>query len=338
MKDHPSPSASSTLPSSRTRRSLRVGVLLLVLSLAPIPSRADLDVVFVLDTTGSMGGEIAEVRDRVRQLAVSLAESRPGERIRFGIVAFRDRGDEYVTRSQPLTSDVATAAAFLDGLVANGGGDGPEAVVAALAAALREMRWDLSEAVDRQIFLIGDAPPHLDYDDDPDPETLLAEARRDRIVIHTIGCRSLPRSGVQFFRAVAYATEGSYQHIGRVRAARPGALARALDVTARASGPATDRGRPVALTWLLHDDAPSTGILVRRIAEGDLAQEPASGCAFEVRLPPGVGLADNPEARLAPDGLHVTLELTAGDGGRDVFSSKRCPPLHTPIHVALGGR
>ena len=90
-----------------------------------------------------------------------------------------------------------------------------------------------------QIFLIGDAPPHLDYADDPEPEELVAEARRSRIVINAIGCRSLYGTGVEFFRALAYATEGSYQHIGRLTSARPGELTEALG---RSAMPAGDGG------------------------------------------------------------------------------------------------
>ena len=319
-----------------------LATILGLLLLAARPAAADLDVVFALDTTGSMGGEIQEVQDRVRQLAVSISAARPGERIRYGIVAYRDRGDEYVTKTLPLTADVATAGTFLDELVATGGGDGPEAVVAALAAALREMPWDLSDAVDRQIFLVGDAPPHLDYDDDPEPEQLLAEARRDRIVIHAIGCRSLPASGVDFFRQVAYATEGSYQHIGRVRAAEPGALTRALDETARASSRGAERGEPVPLEWRLHDDLVADAILAR-FGRGEWSQgEPGSqpACVLEVLLPPGVTLEGSPGVRLSPRGLEVTLPVGDGDGGRDVFdlALSPCPPLVTPVHVALGGR
>ena len=135
---------------------------LMIACLTAIPAAADLDVVFVLDTTGSMGGEIREVQERVRQLAVDLARARDGERLRYGIVAFRDRGDAYVTLPFDLSEDIGAAETFLSSLTADGGGDGPESIVAAIAAALWEMSWDRSDGVERQIFLVGDAPPHLD--------------------------------------------------------------------------------------------------------------------------------------------------------------------------------
>ena len=303
---------------------------------------ADLDVVFVLDTTGSMSGELREVQERVEQLAVSLSQAYAGARIRFGIVAYRDRGDEYVTRVSPLTEDVAASRAFLVSLRADGGGDGPESVVAGLAAAIREMSWDLSGATERQLFLIGDAPPHLDYGDEPAPEELVEEARRARIVVNAIGCRSLPAEGVDFFRRFAYATEGRYQHIGRVRAARSGALAEAVSraVTSRHEG--AGDGAEVPLTWTHSDAAVETsGILVRqgppRAAEQGPGDAPRS-CSLEVLLPPGLGLEGEPRARLGGRGLEVELAVAAGgEGGLQAFAMETCPPLATPVHVVLGG-
>ena len=58
-------------------------------------------------------------------------------------------------------------------------------------------------------------------------------------MINAIGCRSLYGTGVEFFRALAYATEGSYQHIGRLTSARPGELTEALG---RSAMPAGDGG------------------------------------------------------------------------------------------------
>ncbi len=332
-------------PGTPTSQTLRVAAAAAILAAAlagASTAHAELDVVFVLDTTGSMSAEIHEVQERVQQLAVSYAKARAGERLRFGIVAFRDRGDEYVTRVCPLTEDVGIAGAFLGSLRADGGGDGPESVVAALAAALHEISWDLSDDTERLIFLIGDAPPHLDYAGEPTPAELLAEARASRIVINTIGCRSLPPEGVTFFRTVAYATEGSYQHIGRVQGAQPGALAEALEgtVTASAEGAAAG-GREVDLAWSRHDDADANGILVRQAGplgtpqsrEGDAL----APCSLEVLLPPGFGLDGEPRVRLGPAGLEVELPLAHGDGGRDLFTLEECPPLTTPVHVLLGG-
>lgn len=324
-----------------TRRSLRCGALVLLLAFAAAePATADLDVVFVLDTTGSMSGELGEVQDRVRQLATSMTAARDGERLRFGIVAYRDRGDEYVTQPFDLSEDIAAAEAFLGSLRADGGGDGPEAVVAAVAAALWEMSWDRSDGVERQVFLIGDAPPHLDYADDPEPDELISEARRARIVVNAIGCRSLPPQGVEFFRSLAYATEGSYQHIGRVEAATPGALTEAVGRSIAAST-GSDRGRQLDVAWRSHADVESSGLLVRQGGPDGVAQarddDALGACSLEVRLPAGSALRVPPRVWRTDRRLRVELDLTDGPGGRELFTLSECPPASTPIDVILGG-
>lgn len=320
--------------------SIRLIIPLAVALLAAGPAAADLDVVFVLDTTGSMGGELREVQERVRQLAVDLTHARERERLRFGIVAFRDRGDAYITRPFDLSDDIGAAESFLSSLEANGGGDGPEAVVAAVAAALWELSWDRSEGVDRQIFLIGDAPPHLDYSEDPRPDDLIDEARRAEIVINAIGCRSLSSSGVNFFRSLAYATEGSYQHIGRVTSTRPGELTEALGRTVMAAGDATP-GRELELRWLAHVDTESTGILVRQGGPDGVEQtrdgDGLAPCTLEIRLPPGFALEHPPRVRLGAGRLRVELPLTEGHGGCELYTLTDCPPTTTPIDVILGG-
>lgn len=317
-----------------------VAVAAAVALAAASPAAADLDVVFVLDTTGSMGGELREVQERVRQVAVDLTRARDGEQLRFGIVAYRDRGDAYVTKIFDLTTDVGAAEAFLSSLTADGGGDGPESVVAAVDTALHGISWDRADGIDRQIFLIGDAPPHLDYSDDPDPEQLVADAREARIVVNAIGCRSLSGRGVDFFRFIAYATEGSYQHIGRVASARPGELAEALSRTAAPSAP-TAPGRELELDWVAHLDGETDGILVRQGGPDGVPQsrdgDGLAPCALEVRLPAGLALAVPPRVRLDDGGLRVELELTEGPGGVELFTLRDCPPTTTPVHVRLGG-
>ena len=317
-------------------------VMLFVALLVAMPAVADLDVVFVIDTTGSMSGELREVQERARQLAGSLAEARVGERLRYGVVAFRDRGDAYVTLIFDLNQDVGAADEFLAGLNADGGGDGPESVVAAVAEALHSMSWNRADDVDRQIFLIGDAPPHLDYRDDPAPEDLIREARAARIVINTIGCRSLPPPGVSFFRTLAYATEGSYQHIGRVDAARSGGLTEVLGRTViETSRGAAGDGRELVATWLAHHEADSTGIVIRQGGPEGVTQsregEGLEACILTVLLPPGFALAAVPRVWLAAGRLRVELSLVDGPGGRDDFSLSECPPFTTPIDVITGG-
>ncbi|MFT7618559.1 MAG: Mg-chelatase subunit ChlD [Planctomycetota bacterium] len=113
-----------------------------------------LDVVVLLDATGSMDGEI----DAAKQEIVTLIASLQAMKIEFrlGVVAFRDRGEEYITKRSPLTGDVYKSVAFLDQMSAVGGGDEPEAVLDAFKDAAR-MRY--SHKAEKVLILVGDAPP-----------------------------------------------------------------------------------------------------------------------------------------------------------------------------------
>lgn len=318
---------------------IKLAAIAVAFGLAATPAAADLDVVFVLDTTGSMSRELGEVQQRVRQLAAALSSSRSGELLRFGVVAFRDRGDVYVTRHQDLTSDIDATEWFLASLRADGGGDGPEAVVAAVETALWSMAWNTAAGVERQVFLVGDAPPHLDYSDDPPVEDLIAEAQRARIVINTIGCRSLPPPGVAFFRRLAYATEGSYQHIGRVASAGTASVTDAMRRSVDSS--AAEPGRELTVSWISHGETDTAGIQVRQGGPAGVAQSrDESGldaCTLEVLLPPGYELMTPPRSTLFSDRLRVELELGPGPGGRELFSLDACPDFSTPIDVVIGG-
>jgi uncharacterized protein YegL len=320
---------------ARSRLLAMLWLMPLLMSVA-LPVSADLDVVFLLDTTGSMSGEIREAKERVKQLAEALREIRQGERVRIGVVAYRDRGDNYVTRVSDLSEDVEVSYSFLASLRAEGGGDGPEDVLSGIASAIHEISWSPDPATEHQVFLIGDAPPHLDYQDHHRPDDLIAEARDRRVVINAIGCRSLSAHGVRFFRRIAYATEGSYQHIGRVRAPGHGLA----DLMLQAVAPAQEEQKeasmsPVELYWRGHDPEARTDTLLVRRASG--AADEAGECELEVFLPAGAALAGPPLVAVGSKGLQVELTLTAGDGGRDSYAMSPCSPPATPIHISLGG-
>lgn len=170
-----------------------------------------LDVLFVIDTTGSMADEIQVVKDKVRDMVAKIASGKPTPRARFGLVLYRDRGDEYVTRTTNLTEEIDDLVKAIDQIQANGGGDYPESVVEALHVAIHNVNWDPSADVDKTLFLILDAPPHLDYKDDFDLKADVAKARDQGIIIHVIGCSGLQESDAQFLQKnVAQAAEGSF--------------------------------------------------------------------------------------------------------------------------------
>jgi Mg-chelatase subunit ChlD len=150
--------------------------------------RSRIDVVFVLDTTGSMGGLIQAAREKIWSIATTLASAQPAPEIRMGLVAYRDRGDAYVTRVVDLSSDLDSMYATLMDFQAEGGGDGPESVNQALHDAIHQVSWSQQSGTYRVVFLVGDAPPHMDYPNDVKYPDTLREARAKGIVVNAIQC------------------------------------------------------------------------------------------------------------------------------------------------------
>jgi hypothetical protein len=105
--------------------------------------RPRIDVVFAIDSTGSMGDEIEVVKANIRDIISEISQAQPAPDVRYGIVAYRDRGDQYVTKSWQFTRDVQAISRTLAGIVADGGGDKPEAVSEALHVSLHTMTWDV---------------------------------------------------------------------------------------------------------------------------------------------------------------------------------------------------
>jgi len=154
-------------------------------------SHPKVDVVFVLDTTGSMSGLIQTAKEKIWSIATTMASARRTPEIRIGLVAYRDRGDAYVTKIVDLSDDLDSVYATLMDFEANGGGDMPESVNKALYDAVHNMSWSQDDQAYQVIFLVGDAPPHMDYNEVRYPE-IVASALEKGIVINTIQCGELP--------------------------------------------------------------------------------------------------------------------------------------------------
>ena len=200
------------------------GLALVAVALFSIPSaRADffgnqtikhprMEVVFVLDTTGSMSGMIAGAKQKVWAIANKLKSADPTPEIRFGLVGYRDRGDAYVTKVYGLTSDLDDVYTNLYGFQAEGGGDEPESVNEALFKAVRDLQWSTDSEVLRVIFLVGDARPHMDYANDVRYLEVCRLANRKGILINTLQCGHLEGTE-EVWREIASKTNGSYAAI-----------------------------------------------------------------------------------------------------------------------------
>lgn len=176
--------------------------------IAPVGAKR-IEVVFVLDTTGSMGGLIQAAKEKIWSIASTLAQAKAAPEISMGLVAYRDRGDAYVTQIVDLNRDLDSLYVKLMDFKADGGGDGPEAVNQALEAAVNRMSWSQDQSTYKVVFLVGDAPPHMDYQDDVKYQQVAAAAGAKGIVVNTIQCGSLGDT-VAPWREIAALGHGRY--------------------------------------------------------------------------------------------------------------------------------
>jgi Mg-chelatase subunit ChlD len=165
---------------------------------------ARIEAVFVLDTTGSMSALIQGAKDTIWSIANQLADGEPRPDLRIGLVAYRDRGDVYVTKRTELTDDIDKVYAQLQKLTADGGGDTPESVNEALHEALTAMAWSANINVYRVVFLVGDAPPKA-YPQTPTLGQLSVLAKHRGININTIQCGSVAAAREPFERIASLA-------------------------------------------------------------------------------------------------------------------------------------
>jgi hypothetical protein len=173
---------------STTARVLVVaaGALLSTAAFSGADAKPTVEVAFVLDTTGSMGGLIEGAKRKIWSIATAIVDSNPDAEVRMGLVAYRDIGDDYVTKTFDLTTDIQDLYAKLLELKARGGGDWPESVNEALDVAVNKLQWTLGSDARRIVFLVGDAPPHMDYAQDVKYPTTLAVAKQKGIIVNAV--------------------------------------------------------------------------------------------------------------------------------------------------------
>ncbi len=174
--------------------------------------RPKVEVVFVLDTTGSMSGLIEAAKQKIWAIANTLVEARTAPEIQFGLVSYRDRGDAYITQVTPLSDDIDEVYTVLMGFQAGGGGDGPESVNQALHESIHKIKWTPGDHVYRVIYLVGDAPPHMDYDDDITYRESCKMAAGRGIFVNTIQCGNMAETGT-VWKEIAQMAEGQYAQI-----------------------------------------------------------------------------------------------------------------------------
>jgi Mg-chelatase subunit ChlD len=181
-----------------------------------------LDLVFVVDNTGSMGPYIQNVKTKILEIIRTIKKEELCHRLRVGLVSYRDHPPEettYITQKFELTPDTAKIEENVMRMDASGGGDGPEAVSTALQI-MNKMEY-LNESA-KIAVLIGDAPPHGVEPGDrwpqgtPDGAKWEAEAKKSfdkGIVIHTVGCFpeiARYQNGVATYEKIASLSQGRF--------------------------------------------------------------------------------------------------------------------------------
>ena len=182
---------------------------------APVPAPAKkpkVEVVFCLDTTGSMGGLIDGAKAKIWAICNQIAGGKPTPDLKVGLVAYRDKGDDYITKVVDLTDDLDKIHGQLKTFQAAGGGDTPEHVNKALEDAVHKIKWSDDKKTLKIIFLVGDAPPHMDYTDDVKYPVTCKKAVEKNIIINTIQCGT-DADCTKTWKDIALKSEGSFAAI-----------------------------------------------------------------------------------------------------------------------------
>ncbi|PHR60334.1 MAG: hypothetical protein COA47_08020 [Robiginitomaculum sp.] len=188
-----------------------IGSTMLSTSVTAHTNYKNVEVAFVLDTTGSMSGLIEGAKQKIWSIANEIidVEGDGQTKVRFALIGYRDRGDAYVAKSFDMTDDIHGIYGHLLDFQAQGGGDRPESVNQALNEAVADLSWSQSSKTLRMVFLVGDAPPHMDYDNEIRYPQIASRASRNNIILNTVQAGS-DRETARIWRDIADLGQGDY--------------------------------------------------------------------------------------------------------------------------------
>lgn len=167
-----------------------------------------LDLMFVIDTTGSMGDELKYLCTEMRDVIARVKEE-TGAEIRLSVNFYRDEGDDYVVKDYDFTEDINKVMNILLNQSAAGGGDTPEAVHTALKNAVYEHSWDTGNSV-KLMFLVLDAPPHDDKDIVEELNKTVIDAAAEGIRIIPVAASGADSDTQMMLRNIAVLTGGTF--------------------------------------------------------------------------------------------------------------------------------
>lgn len=171
----------------------------------PVPK--SLDLMIMCDTTGSMGDELEYLVCELEDVVTRIRSENANVPTRISVNFYRDEGDEYVVREYPFTTDLAAAVTAISEQTADGGGDTPEAVHAALKSAVSH-DWDEDSV--KVMFLVLDAPPHGDVQIIDETVKHVGEAAEKGIRIVPVAASGVDKSCEYLLRSMALKTGGTY--------------------------------------------------------------------------------------------------------------------------------
>ncbi|MEY3144115.1 MAG: hypothetical protein RLY21_2608 [Planctomycetota bacterium] len=166
-----------------------------------------MDLALLIDCTASMWRELSDAQSSADDLVEFLGSVTGG--VRIAIIGYRDRTDAWETKAWDFTRSIDEARSRLWSLSAEGGGDEPESVHAAMKTALGRFSWlpdarPPSPQPIRALVLVGDAPPH------PGEGTLCVELAKKAFA-----------RGVRTYGIVARDQEANLKEEGSERAKPP---------------------------------------------------------------------------------------------------------------------
>ncbi len=169
----------------------------------------NVDIVWAVDATGSMGDEIEYLKTELLDVIGRAKSHNPELAFRMGTVFYRDQGDEYITKSSGLSPDIAKTVEFIQKQFAGGGGDYPEAVHSAMEEAIFSQKWS-DNAIARICFLVLDASPHQSPEVNASLQRSIREAARLGIRIVPVTASGIQKDTEFLMKFFGLATNGSY--------------------------------------------------------------------------------------------------------------------------------
>ncbi|MDA3886948.1 MAG: VWA domain-containing protein [Candidatus Delongbacteria bacterium] len=177
-------------------------------------SGPELEVAFIIDTTGSMGDEINVVKEKIIMMIDEILQGVPQPVVKFAVVDYKDRSDPYVTKIYDFKSNIKEIKNDINRLSASGGGDFPESVKEALYMGVNKLKWSKDNTkVGKLCFLIGDAEPHLNYKQDYKQKDIIKNAKSFSLSISSISCSGNSNKGVEYFQDIANQTNGTFSYL-----------------------------------------------------------------------------------------------------------------------------